>query len=574
MIKAVKYLLAGFVFGGVVLALLPDTNASDLTQPTLVIKANGVQDRLTIMPGTDVQISWASSNVSSCSLNNNSWTGLAGEGYSTGPVYNSLTIDGTCSDASGQVVATSKVDIAIDNPRPATAALPVVPTLTMTIDENGSDVIDLPVPNNGVRITWQSDHALSCNINTWTPLSGSGWATGPLTQSVTIEGSCIGYYNQIVTDSVKINVISAPRIDFSGYPSNVSYMSPVTLSWRSTNATSCAAVSGEGFSTAGSRTSTLGSDVSTPLTNNTQNTFTISCAGPGGNATASWAPVVAMPLAPTASITVSPNKLMYGTAPQVLVSWNSTNAVSCKANTDSGQVSWQTGGATSGSVWVSPPDPSKNFERKEPTEFSVNCSNAVGMNTYAYTNLQWQASTSTRPTVTCNGPNPGELVVGLPVSFTATTSGGTGSSVTWTGGATGTGNTLNTTFNTPDIYTVTANYEGASSSCGPFGVMPMLQCVVMTPGNIYINTEVVVSIYGSSTVRNWTAPGGSPASGNDIYFATQYATPGVKTISFAHNSQTPVEYCQVNVLTPPTTFRSIYGPRTVSAFKSWLIPNW
>jgi hypothetical protein len=43
-----------------------------------------------------------------------------------------------------------------------------------------------------------------------------------------------------------------------------------------------------------------------------------------------------MPLAPTASITVSPNKLMYGTAPQVLVSWNSTNAVSCKANTDSG----------------------------------------------------------------------------------------------------------------------------------------------------------------------------------------------------------------------------------------------
>jgi hypothetical protein len=29
-VKAIKFLVAGFVFGGVVLALLPDTNASDL----------------------------------------------------------------------------------------------------------------------------------------------------------------------------------------------------------------------------------------------------------------------------------------------------------------------------------------------------------------------------------------------------------------------------------------------------------------------------------------------------------------------------------------------------------------
>jgi len=130
-----------------------------------------------------------------------------------------------------------------------------------------------------------------------------------------------------------------PTVSLQTNKTQVNAGESVTLSWTSTNATTCSATAGAGFSTGGA---TSGSDVSGPLYNTT--TFAISCTGPGGSTQDQKTVTVNASQQPTATLTANASQVYSGGA--VVLTWSSTNATTCQATNGSG---FYTGGATSGS---------------------------------------------------------------------------------------------------------------------------------------------------------------------------------------------------------------------------------
>src|SRR5206468_251357 len=84
--------------------------------------------------------------------------------------------------------------------------------------------------------------------------------------------------------SVTVNVTPAapPVVNLSASPNPVAPNTTTTLSWTTTNATSCSAAGGPW---SGSKAVPNGSEVTAPITAIT--TFTLSCTGPGGSQSAS-----------------------------------------------------------------------------------------------------------------------------------------------------------------------------------------------------------------------------------------------------------------------------------------------
>ncbi len=136
------------------------------------------------------------------------------------------------------------------------------------------------------------------------PSGGGASCSGSTSQSCT-GGSC-----------------TPPTAILSASPNPVDSGQSTTLTWSSTNATSCTAVGG--FST-GDAANNLSPGVSVgPLTTNPNN-YQISCTGPSGSANSN--PVSVEVLEPTVSINAVPNRVVKGQA--TTVSWNATNVNSC-----------------------------------------------------------------------------------------------------------------------------------------------------------------------------------------------------------------------------------------------------
>jgi hypothetical protein len=131
---------------------------------------------------------------------------------------------------------------------------------------------------------------------------------------------------------------AAPTVSLSASPSSITSGQSSTLSWTSTNATSCTASGGWSGNLTTSGMKTVSPTAST--------TYTLSCTGSGGTASASTTVTVSAP-APTVSISASPTSITSGQSSSI--SWTSTNATGCSASGG-----WSGSKATSGSESVSP----------------------------------------------------------------------------------------------------------------------------------------------------------------------------------------------------------------------------
>ncbi len=118
-----------------------------------------------------------------------------------------------------------------------------------------------------------------------------------------------------------------PVVNLSAAPNPVDYGSSTVLSWTSVYATSCTATQGSGFSTSGG---TSGSDTSDNLT--ADESFTVSCTGPGGTASDS---VLVDVLPPPFSCSISNSNIAQG------------GSIDATAVNGSGSFTWSTPGATS-----------------------------------------------------------------------------------------------------------------------------------------------------------------------------------------------------------------------------------
>jgi hypothetical protein len=123
---------------------------------------------------------------------------------------------------------------------------------------------------------------------------------------------------------------SAPTVSLAASTTRVAPGGSSTLTWTSTNATSCTAsnVGAEGSSWSGPKP-TSGSDVRGPLTATA--TYSLACTGPGGTASqAVTITVTGGPSAPTVSLTATPATINAGQS--TTLAWSSTNATSCTAS--------------------------------------------------------------------------------------------------------------------------------------------------------------------------------------------------------------------------------------------------
>ena len=131
-----------------------------------------------------------------------------------------------------------------------------------------------------------------------------------------------------------------PTIRISAAPTTITVGQSSTLTWSSTNATSCTA-SG---AWSGAQT-TSGSVGETPTATGTS-TYTLTCNGAGGSANAS-ATLTVNAAAPSVTLSINPASLALGQS--ATLTWSSTNATSCTASG-----AWSGTQPTSGTLTFTP----------------------------------------------------------------------------------------------------------------------------------------------------------------------------------------------------------------------------
>ena len=191
------------------------------------------------------------------------------------------------------------------------------------------------------NLAWKSTNASGCTASGgWhgSVPTGGVRSTGPLTKTTEFGLTCIGSEGS-ATESATVTVtgapVAAPTVKISASPSTIASGGSSMLTWSSTNATACSA----GGSWSGTK-AVSGSQSTGALKANA--TYSLTCTGPGGNATqAAAVSVTSTTPAPTLSFSVTPSSIDTGSASTL--SWSAANATSCTASGG-----WSGSKATSG----------------------------------------------------------------------------------------------------------------------------------------------------------------------------------------------------------------------------------
>ena len=198
-------------------------------------------------------------------------------------------------------------------------------------------------------LSWSSANATSCTgagFSTSNAVSGSVSVTPAATTTYTVtctNGSASASANATVTVTAQ-----APTASLTANPASITAGQSSTLTWSSTNATSC---TGTGFSTSNA---VSGSVSVTPAATTS---YIVTCTN--GSASASMNAIVTVTgTAPTATISANPTSITAGQSSSL--SWSSTNATSCTGT------GFPTSNAVSGSVSVTP---------AATTTYTVTCTN-------------------------------------------------------------------------------------------------------------------------------------------------------------------------------------------------------
>jgi hypothetical protein len=364
----------------------------------------------TIDAGGSATLTWASSNATSCSASGG-WSGtLAAAGSrSTGPLGDDTTFSLTCTGTAG-TSQTASLAIVVDDPPTATL---IANPISVTA-------------GSASLLTWSSAHATACSASgDWSgALAPSGSrTTGALTVNSTFSMTCTGPGGTSPAATAAITVKSlpaAPTATLAAAPPAVSAGGMSTLTWSSTNATSCTASGGWTGSLATSGTRSTGAV-------NGQTTYTLICAGPAGTSTPATATVN---IVPTAALSVYPSVIAPGGS--ATLTWSSTNAGSCMASGGWGGTLGTGGSQTTGALSMT-------------TTYSLACSGLGGNSAPA-------SATLTVSSVTMSlSPTAAAITLTRTQQFTATVPGG--GAATWTVDGIANGNSSVGTISSTGLYT-------------------------------------------------------------------------------------------------------------------------
>ncbi|MGQ0699518.1 MAG: carbohydrate binding domain-containing protein [Panacagrimonas sp.] len=220
------------------------------------------------------------------------------------------------------------------------------PAPTVTITANPTTI----TLDASSTLTWSSTNATACTASgAWTgarATSGTESVTPAATGNAAYTLTCTGPGDSgNATANVTVNAVPTPEptVMIAANPTTITLGASSTLTWSSTNATSCTA-SGAWTGARG----TSGMESVTPAATGNAS-YTLTCTGPGGsgNATAMIAVNPVATPAPTVTIAASPTSITLGASSTL--TWSSTNATACTASG-----AWTGARATSGTQSVTP----------------------------------------------------------------------------------------------------------------------------------------------------------------------------------------------------------------------------
>src|SRR3989344_4022084 len=341
-------------------------NISQVSNPTVDLKANGSDNPSAIPYNSTANLSWASSNASTCYASSGPWNGTKALNSSeTSVSLTQTTVFGiTCVGTNGQSVSDTvsvPVSVQIQNP-------------TVDLKANSSDGHVSITSGTQATLSWTSSNATSCSA-TGGPWSGakslnSSEVTPSLTQSSTYTITCTNSVGATASDSVTVNIsqVSNPTVDLkangSDNPSAIPYNSTANLSWASSNASTCYASSGPWNGTKALNSS----ETSVSLTQTT--VFGITCVGTNGQ---SVSDTVSVPVSvqiqnPTVDLKAnsSDGHVSITSGTQATLSWTSSNATSCSA----------TGGPWSGAKSLNSSEVTPSLTQS--STYTITCTNSVG----------------------------------------------------------------------------------------------------------------------------------------------------------------------------------------------------
>jgi hypothetical protein len=189
-----------------------------------------------------------------------------------------------------------------------------------------------------------------------------------------------------------------PSAILTAMPSTVPSGGSATLTWSSTNATSCTASGGWSGVLASSGNQGTGA-----LSSNTS--YSLTCTGPGGTSTPASATVA---ITPTAMLTAMPSTVPSGGS--ATLKWSSTNATSCTASGGWSGVLASSGNQGTGALTAN-------------TSYSLTCTGAGGASAPAGATVTVSATMSVSPRTAA-------ITLSQRQQFTATVPGGGGAA--WT----------------------------------------------------------------------------------------------------------------------------------------------
>jgi uncharacterized repeat protein (TIGR03803 family) len=216
-------------------------------------------------------------------------------------------------------------------------------------------------PGQTATLTWSSTNATAC-------VASNGWSGNrAVSGSAVVAPTAVGSTRYVLTCTgtggtsfagVDIEVaFPIPSVQLTAAPITIISGQSSTLTWSSSNATSCVASGAWSGNLA-----TSGMQTVTPAATG-PNTFALSCSGAGGTATSSVVINAAVPM-PSLKITAAPTNLAAGQSS--IVTWSSSNATGCVASG-----AWSGTMATFGVQTVTP-------EATGPNTFALSCSGVAG----------------------------------------------------------------------------------------------------------------------------------------------------------------------------------------------------
>ncbi len=296
--------------------------------PTVTIAANPTS----LVLGNSTTLTWSSTNATACTASG-AWSGTeatSGAQSVTPGATGTSSYALTCTGPGGSTTSTATISVTAPVP---TVMIVINPT-TITTGQSAT-------------LTWSSTNATACTASgAWSgiettsgSLSESPAATGTdvYTLSCTGSGGTTSASATLTVSAVAPPPPAAPTVTIAANPPDITLGQSTTLSWSSTNATSCTA------SGAWSGAQATGGSMSESPDATGSSTYTLSCSGAGGSASASASVTVtaATPAAPTLGIAAQPAAITLGQS--TTRSWSSANATACSASG-----AWSGGQATSG----------------------------------------------------------------------------------------------------------------------------------------------------------------------------------------------------------------------------------